>query len=59
LQKDRRRRYKIENFEEILIKSRGVYLTFYTGKKIGVPLCDALIFARESSAAKPRCFPSP
>ena len=30
MQKDRRRRYKIEDFEEILIKSRGVYLTFYT-----------------------------
>ena len=59
MQKDRRRRYKIEDFEEILIKSRGVYLTFYTGKEISVLLCDALIFARESSAAKPRCFPSP
>lgn len=59
MQKDRRRRYKIEDFEEILIKSRGVYLTFYTDKEIGVPLCDALIFAWESSAAKPRCFPSP
>ena len=59
MQKDRRRRYKIEDFEEILIKSRGVYLTFYTGKEISVLPCGALIFARESSAAKPRCFPSP
>ena len=45
MQKDRRRRYKIEDFEEILIKSRGVYLTFYTGKEISVLPCGALIFA--------------
>ena len=40
-------------------KTRSMYLRFFTSKKIGVPLCDALIFVRESSAAKPRCFPSP
>ena len=40
-------------------KTQSMYLRFFTSKKIGVPLCDALIFVRESSAAKPRCFPCP